>query len=403
MKILTTQDSDWIEKGPWQQHHLAERLTLRGHEIRVIDYEILWRTKGKKEIYSRRQVFNNVSKIFKDAGSTVIRPGILKIPVLDYVSMLFTYKKEINRQIREFDPDIIVSGDILSTYLAFKAAKKNDIPIVFLLIDVEHQLVPFKFLQRIGKIIESKNLKCADRVVAINEKLKDYAITMGANPEEAYVVRAGIDFERFSPNFDTRAIREQYGIAKNDIVLLFTGFFRGRIAKISGLREVALALSRVNDPRIKFLIVGEGDASTELREIRERYNLQERLILAGKRPYDEMPAFICASDICVLPYHNVELTRDIVPIKMYEYMAMGKPVISISLPGVMKEFGEDNGVIYVDRPEDILKKAIELVENGTLKEHGSKARRFVEKYNWDDIVDEFEGILEEVIKVRGGK
>ena len=400
MKILTTQDSDWIEKGPWQQHHLAERLTLRGHEILIIDYEILWRTKGKKELYSRRQVFNNVSKIFKDAGasSTVIRPGILKIPILDYVSMLFTYKKEIKRQIHEFDPDIIVSGDILSTYLAFKAAKKSGIPIVFLLIDVEHRLVPFKFLQRIGKIIESKNLKRADRVVAINEKLKDYAIRMGANPDGTYVVRAGIDFERFNQNLDTHAIREQYGIKEDDIVLLFTGFFRGRIAKISGLREVALALSKVNDPRIKFLIVGEGDISNELQEIRERYNLQERLILAGKKTYDEIPAFICASDICLLSYHNVELTRDIVPIKMYEYMAAKKPVISTRLPGVVKEFCVDHGVIYVDRPEDILKKVVELVENGTLKEQGSKARRFVEKYNWDGIVDEFEGILEDTIR-----
>lgn len=37
------------------------------------------------------------------------------------------------------------------------------------------------------------------------------------------------------------------------------------------------------------------------------------------------------------------------PIKMYEYMAAGKPVIAESLPGIMKEFGSDNGVIYVDK------------------------------------------------------
>ena len=95
--------------------------------------------------------------------------------------------------------------------------------------------------------------------------------------------------------------------------------------------------------------------------------------------------------------------RDIVPIKMYEYMAMGKPVITTKLPGVMKEFGDDHGVIYVDRPEDALKKAVEMIDNGTIEEQGFKARRFVEKYSWDDIVDEFERVLEEVIKVRGGK
>ena len=66
-----------------------------------------------------------------------------------------------------------------------------------------------------------------------------------------------------------------------------------------------------------------------------------------------------------------------------------------------KEFGEGHGIIYADSPEDALKKAVELSENGTVNEYGSKARKFVEKYNWDDIVDDFEGVLEEVI--RGGK
>jgi len=76
---------------------------------------------------------------------------------------------------------------------------------------------------------------------------------------------------------------------------------------------------------------------------------------------------------------------------------------SACLTGITKEFGEDHGVIYVDKPDDALKKAIELIENESVKEFGSKARKFVEKYSWDDIVDEFERVLEEVIKVRGGK
>jgi glycosyltransferase involved in cell wall biosynthesis len=88
--------------------------------------------------------------------------------------------------------------------------------------------------------------------------------------------------------------------------------------------------------------------------------------------------------------------QDIVPIKIYEYMAMGKPVITTRLPGVMKEFGKNHGVIYVDKPEDALKKAIELVENRSIKEEGKKAQGFVEKYSWDDVVDDFEGVLEEV-------
>ena len=42
MKILVVQESDWLERNPHQQHHLMERMALRGHEIRVIDYPIDW-------------------------------------------------------------------------------------------------------------------------------------------------------------------------------------------------------------------------------------------------------------------------------------------------------------------------------------------------------------------------
>ena len=401
MKILIIQDTDWIKKGPHQQHHLAERLSSRGHEIRVIDYEILWRSDGKKELYSRRQVFNNISKIFKDGGITVIRPGILKIPIIDYVSMIFTYNHEINRQIKEFKPDVVISHSILTNYLAMRLSKKNNIPFVFHMTDAQHTIIPYNCLQPIGNVMESKILRNSDRVITINEKLKDYAIKMGANPEETYVVRAGIDAERYDPNINGSEIRREYGIKEDDLVL----FFMGTLFNFSGLKEVALELAKMKDkkPNIKLLFVGKGDAFDALQKIREEHHLENRIILTGRQPFKRIPEFLAAADICLLPAYNNEIMRDIVPIKMYEYMAMGKPVITTKLPGVMKEFGENHGVIYVDKPEDVLEKAIELIENGTVKEEGLKARRFVERYNWDDIVDEFERVLEEVIKVRGGK
>jgi glycosyltransferase involved in cell wall biosynthesis len=370
-------------------------MVLRGHEIRVIDYEILWRTEGKRELFARRQVFH-VSRIFEDADHIVVRPGILKIPVLDYVSMFFTYKREINRQIQEFKPDIILGDGVLTPYLAFTLARKNKIKTVYYCIDRDYKLIPFKFIQSFGKMMESKNMKTADLVLSINEGLREYTVRMGANPDRTLVIRAGIDTKRYDPKMDGEEIRKKYGIEKEDNVL----FFMGWLYDFSGLKEVAIELSKLDDGNIKLLIVGDGDALNELQMIREQYGLHDKVIMTGRQPFEDIPKFIASADICILPAYNNEIMKDIVPIKMYEYMAMGKQVITTELPGIMKEFGNDNGVIYVDKPEDVLKKAIELIENETLKEQGLKARRFVEKNSWDNITDEFEGVLEEVI--RGG-
>ena len=395
MKILLVQESDWLKRGLHQQHQLADRLSLKGHQVRVIDYEILWRDQGRRELYSKRQVFDNVSKIHQGAKVTVIRPGIIKIPWLDYASLILTHRKEIGRQIKEFSPDVIIGFSILNSYLAVKAAKRNAIPFIYYWIDVLHRLIPLKPFQLIARIVESQTLRQADRILVINDKLKEYVTKIGAPLERTQVLRAGIDIEQFNPTDNGNAIRKEYGLKKDDIVL----FFMGWLYHFSGLKEVAVRLADTKDYTLKFLIVGEGDAYDELQQIQQKYNLQDRLILTGKKPYQEIPAFIAASDVCLLPaYATEKIMQDIVPIKMYEYMAMAKPVVSTKLPGVVKEFGEANGVVYISKPEDAVEKAIRLIQDGSLKELGAKARRFVERYSWDNITNEFEKILEEVIK-----
>ena len=392
MKILVVQESDWIEKGPHQSHHLMERLSKRGHEVRVIDYEILWRSHKDGNLISKRQVFKNIWKAIKGGNVTVIRPPIMKLPLMDYLSLLYTHGKEIKRQLNEFSPDVIVGFGILNAMLAIKLT--GEVPFVYYLIDSLHKLIPQKALQPLGEYIESRTLRNADRVIVINEKLKEYAIKMGANPEKTYVIKAGLDFERFNPSINGDNIRAQYRIEKDDVVL----FFMGWLYHFSGLKEVAMELNKNKIDTIKLLIVGDGDALNDLQEIKVRYNLNDRVILTGKQPYEKIPEFISAADICLLPaYPNEKIMQDIVPIKMYEYMAMEKPVISTKLPGIMKEFGEDNGVVYVGRPEEVVDKAIELVQNGTVKSLGIKTRKFVERYSWDNVVDEFERVLREII------
>jgi glycosyltransferase involved in cell wall biosynthesis len=395
MRLLFVQETDWLLRNPAQQHHLAEMMSLRGHEIRAIDYEVLWRTQDKKGFYSQEKVFTDVSKIHQGAGVTVIRPGIIKIPGLDYVSVVFSHRNKISRQMKEFRPDAVVGWGILSSYLAEVAAMKFKVPFIYYWIDVPHRLIPFAPFRPCGKLVESIALKKADRVLVINDKLGDYVISLGAKRERTHVVRAGIYLERFDLNIDGNTVRKQYGLNKEDFVL----FFMGWLYQFSGLKEVAQQLAQTKDDSLKLLIVGEGDAYNDLQQIRERYDLQDRLILTGKKPYQEIPNYIAAADICLLPAYPVEkIMQDIVPIKMYEYMAMLKPVIATRFPGIMKEFGEDNGVLYINRPEEAVAKAIELKQNGSIKEFGRKARKFAERNSWHAITDEFERILNEVIK-----
>jgi len=387
MRILVVQTTDWIRRNPAQQHHLLELLSLKGHKIRVIDFEILWREK-KGGLFSKRKVFNNVRKIYEGADITVIRPSYIRLPILDYFSILLNQFKEVMREIRDFSPDIIVSFGVVA-YLAGAIARRKRIPFVYYWIDVAHRLIPIKLFQPIGWLMERKAIKLADKIFVINKKLKEYVVRNGAPSEKVVVLGAGIDFRKFDPTTaKSSAIRKHLGLKEQDIVL----FFMGWLYKFSGLKEVALQLTKHKN--IKLVVVGDGDIYDELQKIRDNASISDRLLLLGRRPYSEIPKLIAAADICILPaYPNEPIMVDIVPIKIYEYMAMGKPVISTRLPGVMREFGLGNGIVYVERPEDVVDEAIKLVMANKVKNLGRRGREFVKKYGWDNIANEFERIL----------
>lgn len=395
MKILVVQDANWLKKGPHQQHHLMELLSEWGHEIKIIGYNQLW-GEDQWSIMSKRIEYHNVHRIYAGAAAIYISPSFIKLPFLDYLSFLFTSKNEVKNCIDEFNPDIVVGfTSVLSNYWGMYYAKKRNIPFVYYWTDIIHKLIPFKPFHPIAQYIEKQVLKNSTCIVAMNSGLRDYLVNFGAKSEIINIIPGGVDFNRFNPSAeDPHYIREKFNISKDDLVL----FFMGWIYDFSGLKEVVQELAKVkgSHPKIKILIVGEGEYYLQLKEFVESTGMNNEVILTGKRPYEEIPKLIAAADICLLPAYNNEIMRDIVPIKMYEYLAMHKPVISTKLSGVFKEFGSDCGVIYVDRSEDVIKKVIEL-NKSDLERNSLLAELFIKNCSWGKITLEFERLLKSSI------
>ena len=132
MKLLVLQETDWIKRGPHQQHHLMDRMALKGHEVRVIDHEYIRRYDNERKMITGRKEIKGAYKIFKDADITLIRPGMVKVSGLDMASILYFHKKEIKQQIKEFRPDVIIAFGILNAYIGMKQARKHNISFTYL-------------------------------------------------------------------------------------------------------------------------------------------------------------------------------------------------------------------------------------------------------------------------------
>jgi glycosyltransferase involved in cell wall biosynthesis len=293
--------------------------------------------------------------------------------------------------IKTLKPDVIIGMGILNAFLSARLAKLFKVPFVYYLIDSLHTLIPESYLQPVGRFFERRTLQSADQVLAINKQLGRYAKRLGAHVKPK-IISAGIDKTRFNPDLDGTLIRRELMIQDNEMVL----FFMGWLYDFSGLREVAQSISETNSD-VRLLILGKGDLYDELKELGELSN-GSKIIVHDWVSYENVPKYLSAADICILPAHLNSIMRNIVPIKVYEYLACGKPVIATKLPGVMREFGEGKGLVYIDRPENVLGEARTIF--GDKKRYNNlsdAALRFSDTCDWKNRTRRFVDILHKTI------
>jgi glycosyltransferase involved in cell wall biosynthesis len=393
-------DNGWANKGPHQHHHLIEKLSVRGHHILVIDYDHLWRIKSGSYRFprlSREDVRSHVQRFYDDADITCVSPSFIKMPLLDYLSLAVTFRQLIQREIKRFRPDVIVGfTGVISPYWGAILAQSKEIHYIDYWLDATDKLVPEPFLRPLARMIKRKTVEKATLVLTINETLSEYVVELGADPLKTKVLPGGVDLQIFDPvRTNGRRMREKYGLAKDDFVL----FFMGWIYDFSGLQEAVNELVRYQElhPELKLLIVGEGDFYPALQEIVQVSPAKDNIVLTGRVPYSDIPELIAAADIALLPAHDNEITRNAVPIKIYEYLAMHKPTISTKLSATEREFGRNCGILYIDKSEDAVAVALNLTDEDiqTLK---NQARQYIENYDWDRITDRFEEILISLVK-----
>ncbi|MFX1336929.1 MAG: glycosyltransferase, partial [Promethearchaeota archaeon] len=211
------------------------------------------------------------------------------------------------------------------------------------------------------------------------------------------LIRAGVDSQIFSlKSQERKEIRQKFNIQDEEILL----FFMGYLYNFSGLLEVIKSLSEneMKLTNLKLLIVGDGEQKKTLINIIKANSLDQRILLLPWQSYEKIPDLISAADICLLPSHDNKIMRDIIPIKLYEYLAMRKPVVSTALPGIIKEFGINSGVIYAQSSEDVIKICLKILDNDSLEDIGKKGREFVvTNCDWHELVSSFLSELEGII------
>lgn len=351
MNILFVHETEYIKKVIFEFQIIPEILASRGHNVYMVDYPMDWDKKGIFDLGSlKTQYLTNIRRANKEKGITLIRPGVIKIPVVSRLIATISYFFVIRDAIKKYKIDKIVlySAPTNGIQTLFWA-KKYKIPVHFRLLDVLHQLVPSKLLSLPTYFIEKYIYKRVDEITAITPMLTEYAIKMGGNAKTTTYLPSGSDLDLFYPEAKDEELLKKYNIKKNDQVILFAG----TLYDFSGLDVLIkyLAENKSIATNMKFLIVGHGQQSAFLEKLIKESNLGEKIILTGFIDYAKLAKYINLADICINPFRINKVTNIIFPGKIYQYMACEKPVIATRLEGVMGIFPDDGGknnIFYFD-------------------------------------------------------
>jgi glycosyltransferase involved in cell wall biosynthesis len=215
-----------------------------------------------------------------------------------------------------------------------------------------------------------------DVTMASSAALADELRELGAEP---VIVRHGVDLERFAGQ---PATPDDLASLERPLV----GYV-GRIKDyiwVDVVRAVADRLERGT-------VVLVGDTSIDLSALSH-----PRIELLGQRPADTMPAYIGSFDCCLIPFVMDGLTEAVNPIKLREYLAAGRPVVSTALPEVVP-YGDV--VSLAQNPEDFADAVERLLADPAADTGEARARRRarVADESWDAAAARVEQLLQRAL------
>ncbi len=242
--------------------------------------------------------------------------------------------------------------------------------------------------------------KLSDQVVVPSSLIRDYLVrNYGVKEDSVLVVSNGANPE-FSRPMDKTECRKQLGLTLDSNILVFVGSLK----QWHGIdRLVPLMPALVADnPSLHLLIVGDGGKREDLKRRIDELQMGRNITLAGRVPFEQVPLYINAGDICLAPYFEEGLNETgISPLKIFEYMACGRPIITNPVGGLDVLFHEhDIGVmIHSMDPGDWEKPIKDLLgDPGKMKTLGDNGYQAVQThYSWEAICKKIANTLERLV------
>jgi len=326
----------------------------------------------------------------------------IKVPI-----QIFSWRRypafilTIFKMLREMDADIYIACKLRPTSFGIALLKKwlSGSPV---LLDIDDWEAGFyyhsNFWGRVGRFLNFSNpnglpytwlmeklVGFADSIIVSNRFLQDRFT--------GFMIRHCRDTTVLNPdNFDSQKVKMSLGLGNNRVIM-----FMGTPRAHKGIDDLIQAVEGLNSSDLRLVFVGAESSFYSTRS--KPSSVQERVVVFPKVPFEELPKYLSAADILVIPQRDTTDTQGQSPAKLFDAMAMAKPIITTRVSDIPEVLGENGYLVEPGNPEELgrtLQYVLDHPEEA--RKRGLRAReRCIEFYDIKVMKEKLEGLISGII------
>lgn len=331
---------------------------------------------GIKRGYSKEEVLGFYG-IPKHSNLKIIRLPILRREHSSYfrfswhgIFNFFLFLHLLLRKLYSETQTVLFLRHIKLADFVLKLRKFLNIPVIFEVHEIFHLSTLNKRKREKIRELEYRVYNKADAIVCISQSIKKYLANTGMRQEFVHVIHDAVKKEWF--NIKNRASSGSY--------ICYTG----NLYPWKGIDTLISAMKYLPDETL--VIVGGGNRLDELKNMAKTVGVANRVKFIGAVSHSSVAEYLSQAKIAVLPNISDGPSQFSSPLKLFEYMACGLPIVASDLP-VFREIliDKNNAVLFEPgNPKALAMRIKELTANPELAARlASTARKKAENYTYE--------------------
>jgi glycosyltransferase involved in cell wall biosynthesis len=360
-------------------HKNAEALTEAGYDIDII----CMRQKGEKarEDYGDGRVYR-LPLMHKRSGALRYILEYVAFFTMAFWLVTFLHLRKHYAIVETYNvPDIIVFVALMPRLLGAKLVHYMFEATPEMYAD-RFDLKPGGLVEKVLRFMERISVRFAHVSIVEGPYEREMRGERGVNVDKIGVVLNVPEGHLFQPNG-----------ASTDRFEMIT---HGSLLKRYGIQTLIEAMPRLRDeiPDVKLWVVGDGEYRQELEDLTMQLGVSDVVEFTGWVKHEEVSRYIDRCQIGVVPMLYNQL-----PNKLFEYIAMGKPVVVGDVPSIRMAFGPETVRYYQAGNADHLADGVLEVyrDRPAAQAMAARAQRVYQHYSWDVMKDVYVCIHEDVL------